>query len=416
MCEQLVTHAAHFKFQSLICQLRLKLFLICFRSQTSFAQVSQPKSSFVASSYDQKSVNSTPQQRPTPKSSLNYSSERTPFQQTITPSNHQVPPTSNHQAPTTSNHQAPTRTLTNVNDVESNSTRKTSSPTSEISLLSTDDPDNLLEEQDSTLVEETFPANMTVQSFLSLTEYFRRYPKSNFTSSIVTPNSHNQNQTNQAGTLADQNHVPVSSIERVRGHSTKDLNSKSLRSNSYDSKEIFQSLESVKSDDFDSRLHPKKYDNYDRMTSKSPNLSKDSFPTVSSISQNMSPLGYSPSRNMGVIGHVNPVTNSQDTSLKNGNVAPDFVHNRDHPICRKSSEMAPPFQVDPEIIDSPPQGQVYKGTQLDTSLSTIKDAESVSSAVTWSSMSSFNDEMFQEGLQKLDDHIAQLQASLKKSG
>ncbi|XP_013417280.1 coiled-coil domain-containing protein 14 isoform X1 [Lingula anatina] len=59
----------------------------------------------------------------------------------------------------------------------------------------------------------------------------------------------------------------------------------------------------------------------------------------------------------------------------------------------------------------PQQQSVYKGTALDTSLSTISDLQSVtSSAATWTSA---DDEAFRMGLSNLDDNITKLQHTLK---
>ena len=64
------------------------------------------------------------------------------------------------------------------------------------------------------------------------------------------------------------------------------------------------------------------------------------------------------------------------------------------------------------------QDQLYKGTELDTSLSTIRDSDDVislmSSALTASSVASIDDREFRDGLASLDAHIARIQASLKQ--
>ena len=68
--------------------------------------------------------------------------------------------------------------------------------------------------------------------------------------------------------------------------------------------------------------------------------------------------------------------------------------------------------------DLTPQRQLYKGTELDTSLSTIKESDDVmsviSSAVTLSSVTSIDDAEFRHGLANLDANIARIQASLKQ--
>ena len=66
-----------------------------------------------------------------------------------------------------------------------------------------------------------------------------------------------------------------------------------------------------------------------------------------------------------------------------------------------------------------PQRQLYQGTELDTTLSTIRESDDVisviSSAVTSSvSVTSIDDVEFREGLANLDANIARLQASLKQ--
>ena len=66
-----------------------------------------------------------------------------------------------------------------------------------------------------------------------------------------------------------------------------------------------------------------------------------------------------------------------------------------------------------------PQRQLYQGTELDTTLSTIRETDDVisviSSAVTSSvSVTSIDDVEFREGLANLDANIARLQASLKQ--
>ena len=65
-----------------------------------------------------------------------------------------------------------------------------------------------------------------------------------------------------------------------------------------------------------------------------------------------------------------------------------------------------------------PQHQLYQGTELDTSLSTIRESDDVvsviSSAVTSVSVTSIDDRDFREGLANLDANIARIQASLKE--
>ena len=65
-----------------------------------------------------------------------------------------------------------------------------------------------------------------------------------------------------------------------------------------------------------------------------------------------------------------------------------------------------------------PQRQLYIGTELDTSLSTIRESDDVmsviSSAVTTSSVTSIDDSEFRHGLANLDANIARMQASLKQ--
>ena len=66
-----------------------------------------------------------------------------------------------------------------------------------------------------------------------------------------------------------------------------------------------------------------------------------------------------------------------------------------------------------------PQRQLYQGTELDTSLSTIRESDDVlsviSSAVTSVSVTSIDDMEFREGLANLDANIARIQASLKQA-
>ena len=65
-----------------------------------------------------------------------------------------------------------------------------------------------------------------------------------------------------------------------------------------------------------------------------------------------------------------------------------------------------------------PQRQLYQGTELDTSLSTIRESDDVlsviSSAVTSVSVTSIDDMEFREGLANLDANIARIHASLKQ--
>lgn len=68
------------------------------------------------------------------------------------------------------------------------------------------------------------------------------------------------------------------------------------------------------------------------------------------------------------------------------------------------------------------QEQLYRGTQLDTSLSTIRDTDDTVSVVssefttcTAASLISIDDQQFRDGLANLDANIAKMQASLKQA-
>ena len=65
-----------------------------------------------------------------------------------------------------------------------------------------------------------------------------------------------------------------------------------------------------------------------------------------------------------------------------------------------------------------PQRQLYQGTELDTSLSTIRESDDalsvIFSAVTSVSVTSIDDIEFREGLANLDADIARIHASLKQ--
>ncbi len=61
------------------------------------------------------------------------------------------------------------------------------------------------------------------------------------------------------------------------------------------------------------------------------------------------------------------------------------------------------------------QQDLYKGTELDTSLSTIRGVDDVRSIVTSCSTMSIDDREFRQELEHLDANIARIQASLKQA-
>ncbi len=73
--------------------------------------------------------------------------------------------------------------------------------------------------------------------------------------------------------------------------------------------------------------------------------------------------------------------------------------------CRISSVTSP--------LSQSMQEELYRGTELDTSLSSIRETDSVVSSTTISTLSSFDDQAFQEGLANLDANIARVQQALK---
>ena len=85
-----------------------------------------------------------------------------------------------------------------------------------------------------------------------------------------------------------------------------------------------------------------------------------------------------------------------------------------------SSQLVTPDSGKPKTHSSNGQNSfqdgVYKGTALETSISTISDIESVaSSAMTLSSVGTIDDSNFQQGLADLDANIARIQAQLQAS-
>ena len=71
--------------------------------------------------------------------------------------------------------------------------------------------------------------------------------------------------------------------------------------------------------------------------------------------------------------------------------------------------------VNSSAASSSHQGELYRGTELDTSLSTIQDSATIVSSTNASTISSFDDHAFEQGLANLDENIARIQASLKAS-
>ena len=61
-----------------------------------------------------------------------------------------------------------------------------------------------------------------------------------------------------------------------------------------------------------------------------------------------------------------------------------------------------------------PQKHLYKGTDLDTSLSSINEGDSIGTATTTTSISSVDDRVFRQGLANLDANIARVQQSLRQ--